>query len=152
NPIHAADLAEVVGECLSAPPGPNPGSVGGAWELGGPEVLSQSELALSLRHWMGLAKVPLLRLPLGLAKTVGKIGDILRLGPVSATAVAQLDQGVLADGSALLRRLRSRPRAVSGFLTSRPAGTQDLWQARLYLIKPLIRLSLAVLWLASAAL
>ena len=33
-----------------------------------------------------------------------------------------------------------------------PAGTQDLWQARLYLLKPLIRLTLAGLWLYSAAL
>ncbi|MBD3788503.1 MAG: DoxX-like family protein [Sphingomonadales bacterium] len=35
---------------------------------------------------------------------------------------------------------------------ARPAGTQDLWQARLYLMKPLIRLTLAAIWLGSAAL
>lgn len=152
NPIHAADLAEVVAECLTTPPGQNPNHKTGAWEIGGPEVLTQSELALSLRHWMGLASVPMWRLPMGLAKVVGRIGDLLRLGPVSTTAVMQLDHGVLADGSAIMSRLHFRPRPASAFLAARPAGTQDLWQARLYLIKPLIRLSLALMWLASAAL
>ena len=150
NPIHAADLAAVVVECLNAPPGPGPRE--GSWEIGGPEVLDQSDLALVLRRWMGLPAAPLLRLPLPLARALGRLGEALRMGPVSATAVAQLEHGVLADPAPLLARVAARPRALSAFLTARPAGTQDLWQARLYLLKPLIRLALAAMWLASAAL
>jgi hypothetical protein len=41
---------------------------------------------------------------------------------------------------------------LSSFLNARPAGTQDVWQARLYLLKPLVRLTLAALWLASGVL
>ena len=41
---------------------------------------------------------------------------------------------------------------MRAFVTARRAGTQDLWHTRLYLLKPLIRLTLATLWLASAAL
>ena len=43
-------------------------------------------------------------------------------------------------------------RPVSAFAFARPSGTQDLWHARLYLIKPLIRLTLATLWLVSGTL
>ncbi|WP_395542788.1 SDR family oxidoreductase [Neotabrizicola sp. sgz301269] len=146
NPIHAADLADLVVDCLLSPPGPGP------WEIGGPETLSQAELALALRGWLGLAPVPVLRLPLPLARALGRVGEALRLGPVSATAVAQLQAGVLADPAPLLSRLSRRPRPVAAFLAARPAGTQDLWQARLYLVKPLIRLVLGALWIASAAL
>ena len=146
NPIHAADLAAVVAECLEAPPGPGP------WEVGGPEALTQADLAMALRRWMGLPAAPLLRLPLPLARALGQLGEALRMGPVSATAVAQLEHGVLADPAPLLARIAARPRVFSTFLTARPAGTQDLWQARLYLLKPLIRLALAAMWLASAAL
>lgn len=146
NPVHAADLAAVVAACLATPPGPGP------WEVGGPETVTQSALARALRRWMGLPEVPLLRLPLGLARGLGRLGDAMRLGPVSATAVAQLQGGVLADPAPLLARLSVQPRGLSAFLGSRPAGTQDLWQARLYLLKPLIRLVLAAMWLASAAL
>lgn len=146
NPIHAADLAAVVAECLEAPPGPGP------WDIGGPEVLGQADLAGALRRWMGLPAARLLRLPLPLARALGRLGEALRMGPVSATAVAQLEHGVLADPAPLLARIGTRPRGLSAFLAARPAGTQDLWQARLYLLKPLVRLALAAMWLASAAL
>jgi hypothetical protein len=41
------------------------------------------------------------------------------------------------------------PEGVTDFVTARPAGTQDLWHARLYLLRPVLRLVLALLWLAS---
>ena len=145
NPIHAADLAAVVAECLERP-------TPGTWEIGGPEVLTQAGLAQGLRDWLGLRPAPLLRLPLRLARGLGRLGEWLRMGPVSATAVAQLEHGVLADPAPLLARLHTRPRGFPAFQTARPAGTQDLWQARLYLMKPLIRLALAAMWLASAGL
>lgn len=146
NPIHAADLAAMVAECLETPPGPGP------WEAGGPEVLGQADLALALRRWMGLPAARLLHLPPPLARALGRVGEALRMGPISATAVAQLEHGVLADPAPLLERIKTRPRGFSAFQAARPAGTQDLWQARLYLLKPLIRLTLAAMWLASAAL
>lgn len=145
NPIHAADLAAVVAECLGRP-------APGRWEIGGPEVLTQAGLAQGLRRWLGLPAAPVLHLPLRLARGLGRVGEWLRMGPVSATAVAQLEHGVLADPAPLLARLQTRPRGFSAFQAARPAGTQDLWQARLYLLKPLIRLVLAAMWLASAAL
>ena len=43
-------------------------------------------------------------------------------------------------------------RGLSTVLAGRPAETQDLWHARLYLIRPIIRLALAVLWLVSGLL
>jgi uncharacterized protein YbjT (DUF2867 family) len=146
NPIHAVDLAAVVEECLTAPPGP------GVWQIGGPETLTQAGLAQALRGWLGLSPVRILRLPLLLAQALGRMGEALRMGPVSAAAVAQLQAGVLADPAPLLSRIGVRPRGVSVFLAARPAGTQDLWQARLYLVKPLLRLVLALLWLGSAGL
>ena len=146
NPIHAADLAVVVAACLTTPPGPGP------WEIGGPEMLSQRELITLIRRWLGRPPQPILCLPLPLAMAIGRLGDALRLGPISATAVAQLQAGVLATPAPVLAGIAPHPRPVSGFVMARPAGTQDLWQARLYLLKPLTRLTLAVMWLASAGL
>jgi len=150
NPIHADDLAAIILACLSAPPGPGPAN--GGWEVGGPEVLSQDALSALIRRWLGLRPTPPLHLPLPVARWIGRIGDALRIGPLSATAVDQLAVGVKADPGPLLRALPIRPEAVSRFIFRRPAGTQDLWQARLFLLKPLIRLSLVVLWLVSGLL
>jgi hypothetical protein len=63
--------------------------------------------------------------------------------------VAQLSSGVEADEGPLVARLGFVPRGVSEFVTARPAGTQDLWHARLYLMRPVLRLVLALLWLVS---
>lgn len=146
NPIHATDLAEAVHAVLLAPPGAGP------WDIGGPEVITQAALVRLVRRWLGLDERPLLRIPERTARLLGRIGDALRLGPVSATTVSQLEHGVLANQRPLLAKLPLRPSGVSEFVMRRPAGTQDLWQARLYFLKPAIRLTLATLWLVSAAL
>jgi hypothetical protein len=82
----------------------------------------------------------------------GRIGDVFRFGPISATALRQMEAGVLADPAPLLTHIPSRPRGLSEILSARPAGTQDLWQARVYLMKPVIRLVLAFMWLVSGLL
>ena len=145
NPIHAADLAEVVRDCLLHPPGP------GAHQIGGPEVVTQAQMLSALRNWLGLPPARLMPLPLGLARMVGRLGDALRLGPISYAAVTQLSAGVNAAPGPLLKGRNCAPRGFSQFLAARPAGTQDLWHARLYLMRPALRLTLAFLWLASGA-
>lgn len=146
NPIHARDLADAVFRCLETPPGPGP------WEIGGPEEITQVGLIGLVRRWLGLSTRPMLRLPVAVARAIGNVGDLLQLGPISATSVSQLEHGVLANPQPLLERIASRPKGVSLFMAERPAGTQDLWQARLYLLKPAVRLTLALMWLVSAAL
>ncbi len=142
NPIHAEDLAAIVAHCLTHPPQMQPLLVGG------PEDISQAALLQLLRRWMGGAPVPVLRLPLGIAQTLGAVGDLLRLGPISRTSVTQLVQGVHAP---LDKGLSDAPaaRGVSDFVMAHPAGTQDLWHARLYLLRPVVRLILAAMWLIS---
>src|SRR6056297_104712 len=146
NPVHVADLAAAVDHFLIHPRGPEP------QEIGGPETVTQAEMLRAMRGWLGLRRVPLLRLPPGLARIMGRLGDAMRLGPISATAVAQLEQGVVARPGEAITGLPQPPRGFSRFLSARPAGTQDLWHARLYLMRPLLRVVLAFLWLASGLL
>ena len=143
NPIHASDLAAIILQCLHVPPSRKPHNIGG------PETVTQAELMQMLRGWMGLKKRPIFRLPLPVAVAFGAVGDALRLGPISKQAVAQLQHGVHAPMSP---EISFGPRSVSNFIQSRPAGTQDIWHARLYLMRPLLRLSLVFLWLVSGIL
>lgn len=141
NPMHAADLAALIVRCLQGPPD------GGPFDTGGAETVTQAELVQRLRGWMGQRPVPMLPVPLWAARAMGAVGSALKLGPLSRNAVAQLETGI-----------ESRPDpetttpGVSDFLAARPAGTQDLWHARLYLMRPALRLVLALLWLASGLL
>ncbi|MBL4627454.1 MAG: NAD-dependent epimerase/dehydratase family protein [Roseicyclus sp.] len=146
NPIHAEDLARVVGECLDTPK-PN-----GPWDIGGPTRITQSQLLHDLRGWLGLPKARPLPLSLTIANAGGAIGEALNMGPISRTAVAQITHGVETAEAPLVAQLSHKPRGVDQFLAARPAGTQDLWHARLFLMRPLLRLTLAALWLASGLL
>ena len=143
NPIHATDLTKVVAHLLQAP-------TGAIEEVGGPEQVTQADMLQGFRDWLGLRKAPRLPLPVGLCRLMGRVGDAMRLGPISATAVAQLEAGVLATPSKAMQDLPIAPRGFSQFMSARPAGTQDLWHARLYLMRPVLRIVLAILWLVSA--
>ncbi len=142
NPIHAEDLAALLLRLLQERASPD------IYAIGGPETCAQADMVRAYRSWLGLPAAPLLRLPLPLARLVGRIGDVLRLGPISATAVAQLTAGVISEPDPRLPA--SRP--FSAFHRARPAGSQDLWHARLYLMRPVLRLTLALLWIASGLL
>lgn len=139
NPIHAADLAGIVASKLTDT---TPARV---QTVGGPETTDQAGLIRTYRAWLGLRPVPLLRLPLPVARALGAVGDLLHLGPISRSAVDQLTAGVLAPPDPDLPPTRG----FSSFVAARPAGTQDLWHARLYLLRPVLRLALAMLWLVS---
>ncbi len=146
NPIHAADLAQVVQDWLTHPPPP------GIHQIGGPDTVSQTDMLTALRGWMGLPPARVLQLPVPVARFLGALGDTLRFGPISSTAVDQLLAGALAETGDILDGRGVRPRGYTTFLSARPAGTQDLWHARLYLFRPLLRLVLAALWLVSGLL
>lgn len=142
NPIHANDLAALVIEAMQNPT-PDP------IEIGGPETITQTTLLANLRKWMGLRAAKPFRISLPIARGMGRLGDALRMAPISATAVQQLEQGVATDISAQSQHFKTKPRSFTQFLNARPSQTQDLWHARLYLLRPILRLTLALMWLAS---
>lgn len=149
NPIHADDLAAVIIACLQTPPAPGPHDIGGA------QTVTQADLLRALRRWMGLEPAPILPMPAWVTKPVAFLGDVLRLGPISTTSLRQLEKGVEAGSTDWLNTLpglASPPRGLSQFIATRPAGTHDLWHARLYLLRPALRIVLILLWLISGVL
>lgn len=143
NPIHASDLTDMMIDLLGQ-------NAKGQFDVGGPEHVTQLDMLRAMRGWLGLPKSVILPVPMGIARLIGRIGDLMQLGPISATAVAQLSHGIDADGDAASALVTQKPRGFSAFLGARPAGTQDLWHARLYLMRPVLRIVLAMMWLVSA--
>ncbi len=146
NPIHATDLAHVVDAALRTPPTTNP------IEIGGPDTLGMREMLSHYRTWLGLGKARFLPIPAPIMSLLGWCGDLFKMGPISRTSLTQINAGVVADTTAMQAEIASTPRGFSQFANTRPVGTSDLWHARLYLMKPAVRLTLAVLWLMSGIL
>ncbi|MBL1437605.1 MAG: SDR family oxidoreductase [Rhodobacteraceae bacterium] len=144
DPIHTDDLAATVRQALETD-----ALDGQTLSPCGPERVTQSEMLAAMRAWLGRAPARAVSLPLPLARAMGWLGEKLKLGPISSAAVAQLERGVIADYPAFTKATGQLPRGFSEMLAQRPAGTQDLWHARLYLVRPLIRFALLFMWLLS---
>ncbi|MHC2297051.1 hypothetical protein ACVJBD_001257 [Rhizobium mongolense] len=88
-------------------------------------------------------------IPAALAKPVTWLADIAgRLGwrsPLRSTAMAIMSKGVTCNGTVPAIRSGS----VAATLAANPSGIQDLWFARLFLLKPLMVAGLALFWLLS---
>lgn len=117
------------------------------------ERLSLGDLLRRLRLWLGHAPAPVLTVPGGLARLSGRVADALGwLGwrsPMRTASLAQLRMGVTGDGSAAERHLGVTPGSLDAILNAGPAGVQDRWFARLYLMKPALIGILAVFWFIS---
>lgn len=149
QPIHAKDLAAMVTAVLekSAPTKPE------LLYAAGPEIINFKSLLQKLRGWLGLKPAPFISFPFGLLKVAAPIGNVLTWLPVNSTTVAMMQEASFDIDPQKLHQTIDRtgvqPRSFSQGLQSSPSGTQDLWQARLYFLHPILRVVLAFLWVWS---
>ncbi|MEA2907656.1 MAG: hypothetical protein QOI12_5043 [Alphaproteobacteria bacterium] len=142
------DVTETV--ALSVRPGA-PATV--TWELAHPHVHTLGGIVAALRAWLGFPPQPLLALPPGAGRVVSLLADALGwLGwrsPARSTALAQLTAGVVGDPAPWMAATGIKPRSLDDILAATPSGVQERWFARLYLLKPVAILALALFWSAT---
>jgi uncharacterized protein YbjT (DUF2867 family) len=136
------DLAETVARAL-APDAP----ARTVWDVAHPQVHRLPDIVTAIRGWLGFPPRRVLALPDALAKIVGLFADALGwLGwrsPARSTSLAQLTAGVIGDPARWMAETGIAPKNLDQILAARPAGVQDRWFARLYLLKPLAIVGLA---------
>jgi hypothetical protein len=106
------------------------------------------------RAWLGLPPAKTIHIPTAWAQPVVRLADLLGgfgwRSPLRSTAIEIAGGGAAATPSP--SRIPERAAAsLAQTLATNPAGVQDLWFARLYLIKPLIFGILSLFWFASGA-
>jgi len=145
--IHKDDLAQGIVRLLQT------GTASKAiLEPAGPERLDLTAAVQAYRRWLGLPAKAILSVPDGVAKVLARLGDICKLDPINTTSLAQFKTRLTGDAESFAAATGVAPRSLTEILASRPSETQDLWHARLYLLRPVVRLSLALLWLVSGLL
>ncbi len=147
QPIAAEDVALAVVAALSR-------RADGAeiLQLVGPRAMGLAEYLQHWRRWLGLRAARLWIVPTSLVRIACRIGERLGQGPLGETMQRMLEHGNLGDAEALTtmrERLGLSPRTLERALAEAPSHVQDRWHARLYLALPLLRVTLALLWLAS---
>lgn len=147
QPVHVDDVAQALLAMLSAPPGALRGR---RVALVGPRSLTLAEYLRELRLALGLpARAWSLRLPGWLVSLAARWGDWRRDALLDRAAWLMLQRGNTADAAPITALLGRPPREPRGFIAA-DLRTAMRTQARLGWLHPLLRLSLAVVWLATA--
>lgn len=115
----------------------------------GPETLTLRDILLRLRAWLDLPAAPVLSVPIWLVRLMARLGDRFGRGPVNSTALRQLEYGNTVPAEPFFRAIGWMPRTMDVALAARPSHVQDRWHARLYFLRPLLRVSLGLFWIIS---
>jgi uncharacterized protein YbjT (DUF2867 family) len=143
QPIHMDDLAKVVAMALETDT-----LVRRTIDAVGPEVVTLRALLEDYRHWLGFERVPVIAVPRGLVKAAARIADSFG-ATLNSTSLAQLEYGNTGDYAAFNSTTGIEALGWKEQLARYPAHSQDRWHARLYFVRPILRATLALLWLAS---
>lgn len=147
QPIEAGDLGRLIVRLVEGKGGPRQ-----VLEAVGPESMTLEQYLQAFRQWLGIPTRLTVRVPLFLIRPLAWLGERFGRGPLGMTMYRMLQRGNTGQSDAH-RRLAEvtgfAPRAMTTVLQTHPSHVQDRWHARLYLLRPLLRLSLAFLWIAS---
>lgn len=145
--IHNADLAAAVIRLVRSGDG-----LKTILEPASRERLTLADAVQAYRRWLGLPAARVIGMPVALVKAIVRIGDIAKLDPIVTTAVTQFETQLTGNPGKFEATTGVAARGLTEMLANRPSESQDLWHARLYLARPVVRLSLALLWLVSGLL
>lgn len=118
----------------------------------GPEVMSLQGYLLATRRWLKLPDpIVTVKVPMALVRQAGKVGDLLKAGPLSSTMTRMLERGNVGNDARAAEGVSdlSRPRSVKACLDQSASFVQDRWHARLFWLGPLAWAALVLIWLVS---
>ncbi len=143
QPVHVSELAELVVKlALDANPPANVDAVG-------PAPVTTDELTTSLRAWLGLPSMPSLALPRAILELFAWANEIIEMGPGDRELLVLLERGNTGDPAAITAALGRAPQSFADSLARQPAPTAGVRRAQLYFLQPLLRITLASLWLGT---
>ncbi len=144
QPVHVDDLCRAVLHIVVTNT-PNRTRV----SLVGPKPIIMKDLYAALRHWLGLDKAYFLSAPYWWVLLMARLGGALGDTPLTVDAVKMLRAGNTGDVAEVQRHFGFVPMDLPDALTRTPAQQADRWYAGLYFAPPLLRLSIALVWLTA---
>lgn len=143
QPIHIDDLTDAIVELVE-----QDRYIGCRVPLVGPEPLSLQCYLRELRQLMGLGSGMFLHVPSALISLAAYAGQWTGKGLLDVETWQMLQRGNVADPSLTRQLLGHSPRAPRGFVS--PWGAAELrMSALLGWLQPVLRISLAVIWLVA---
>lgn len=144
QPIHIEDLSALVAKLVHTRD-----YVRQTVAAVGPRALALRAWLHEIRRGLGLPKTIEIALPQPLVNLAARIGDRFPSMPLSSETLGMLERGNTADATTIERALGRPPRPPQTFISCAEAPS---WRtrARAALALPLLKISIGILWLASA--
>lgn len=154
RPLRCVSAADIAGAVRIVTDGGV--SYGRAYDLVSAKAETFADLLIELRAWLGLPPAPVLDLPPALVRPFFALGDAAGyLGwrtPMRSATIDQLASGIDGDPQPWHSVTGRRLPGVRAILSGMPAGVQERWFARLWLLKPVALATLSLFWLLSGIL
>ena len=113
-----------------------------------------NEILTKIRAWLGFSKSKLLCVPLGLIRLGAFLGDLIPYSTLNTSSYKMLIQHnttSLEETKKFHDKIGFIPQDFPKGVYRHPSSVQDRWHARLYFLKPLLKISIAFIWLFTAA-
>lgn len=141
QPIHIDDLVHAVQHCVE-----HQQTLRKTIDLVGPEPIAMHDMLQRQRNWLGLGRLHPLMIPYKLALPLASLAGFFGNAPISKETVTMLQRGNVGDVKPFIDWFGFQPRAMRDVLTT-PASQADRWHAGLFFLRPLLRVSIALLWI-----
>jgi nucleoside-diphosphate-sugar epimerase len=149
QPIYVGDLSTAIKNLLITPPTNS--------SLTLAAVSSQKstikEILVIIRQWLRFNKGLFIKIPFFLIQMIGKLGDVFSLSILNKQSIDMLKQGNYTSEQevALFQEITQViPLDFASGLKQIPAAQEERWYIRFLLLRPFLKLSLAIMWILSA--
>lgn len=151
SPVQTVAIDDVAEAVAAAVAGRIP--AGAVVDLVEPQARSLADTVRLVRGWLALPAAPAPTLPAGLGTLISAVADALGwLGwrsPLRSTSMRVLRDGVTGDARAAEAALGRPLKPLPQTLAALPAGVQERWFARMWLLKAPVLAVLGGFWIAS---
>ena len=144
QPIHLDDVVAAVCQCLK-----HTTPARQTLALVGANPISYADLLKNLRRRLGKPAAVTVSVPMPFILLGARLGKWLGEPIFSKDTIAMLSRGNTADATAVSALLGRPPAAITKQLFEKPATQAEYWHAQLYFLKPVLWLSIALVWLWS---
>lgn len=115
--------------------------------------ITLSNVLSKIRAWLGFSTAKPFLIPLWIIRTAARVGDLMPYSPLNTTSYAMLMQHNVTspdETKKFAEQVGFTPVDFSEGVHREPSSVQDRWHARLYFLRPLLKFSIAFIWIFTA--
>lgn len=148
QPIHVEDLSRAVIQVMERPAEQNM-----LLHAVSAKRINLNNILIQMRSWLGFAKSKLFFVPIGLIRLAARVGDLIPYSVLNTNSYKLLIQNNTTSSEETQKfqdEIGFTPQEFTEGIYRHPSSIQDRWHARLYFLKPVLKFSIAFIWLFTA--